>query len=176
MSRKKPASARGNKSLSSHRFRSLVRQIASPVAIVASGSGEGRNAQTLTAVCSAGAEPPTVLVCINPAAPMASLIAESGSFSVNFLAEEQAGLARMFSEPADHGRTFAGNGSWANLATGSPVLSDAAIAFDCRLIADLPCGQNRIFVGSVAAAGSSERSPLLYRNGFFHRLSDDAGV
>jgi flavin reductase len=152
-------------------FKSAMRQVASPVAVIAAQNGKTRGGLTATAVCSAATDPPTILVCVNRNASAEPIIAGSGAFSVNFLDEDQSGIARLFSTPKlDSDARFA-EGVWKRGVTGAPMLQGAVSAFDCQVVEIVPCGTHSIFLGRVLAVGSSESSPLLYRDGFFRRIA-----
>ena len=161
--------------VSPEKYRFVMRQVASPVAIVAARKGKNRCGLTATAICSAAADPPTLLVCINRNASAEALIVDSGAFSVNFLAENQAGIARLFSmQKIDNEDRFA-EGIWKSAVTGAPLLVGAVCTFDCKVVTTIPCGTHQIFIGRVLAADSVESSPLLYRDGYFRRIVNDAG-
>lgn len=166
------ANSTGSKAaVSSDLFKFVMRQVASPVAVIAAQIGERRGGLTATAVCSATADPPTLLVCINKTASAGHLIAEAGAFSVNFLTDDQTALARLFSTPGlDSDARFAG-GTWARAVTGAPLLRGAVGAFDCRVVETVPCGSHQIFLGRVVAAAAQDGDPLLYRDGFFRRIA-----
>lgn len=154
-------------------FKAVMRQVASPVAIITAAHNGHRAGLTATAVCSVSIEPPTVLVCINQHANADALIAQSGAFAVNFLAAEQAGLARLFSTPhlASEAR-FAG-AEWTRRVTGAPLLRAAVGTLDCTVVQMLPSGTHHIYIGRVVAADALDGSPLLYRDGYFRRLAPE---
>jgi len=152
-------------------FKSAMRQVASPVAVIAAQKGNTRAGLTATAVCSASADPPTILVCVNRDSSAEPIIAGSGAFSVNFLDEEQSGIARLFSTPDLESDARFAQGVWKRGATGAPVLQGAISAFDCQVVEIVPCGTHSIFLGRVLAVDSTDNSPLLYRDGFFQRLA-----
>ena len=70
---------------------------------------------TATAVCSATAEPPTVLVCINKLATTHGAVAKSKAFCVNVLRAEDWELSTTFSG-AQSGEARFKSRNW----TGSP--------------------------------------------------------
>jgi flavin reductase (DIM6/NTAB) family NADH-FMN oxidoreductase RutF len=157
--------------VTSAEFRSAMRQVVSPVAVIAAQSKKTRGGLTATAVCSATADPPTILVCVNRNSSAEPIIANSRAFSVNFLDEDQSHIARLFSAPKlDSDKRFA-EGVWRRGVTGSPVLEGAVGVFDCQVVEIVPCGTHSIFLGRVLAVGSSESNPLLYRDGFFRRMA-----
>lgn len=176
----KPKSTGGNMSakaavmgVSTDLFKAVMRQVTSPVAVIAAQIGERRAGLTATAVCSATADPPTLLVCINQTASAGLLIAEARAFSVNFLSDEQTELARLFSTPGLNSDARFAGGSWSGTPTGAPMLHGAIGAFDCRVIETVPCGSHQIFLGRVVAAVARDGDPLLYRDGFFRRIAEE---
>lgn len=151
-------------------FRLAMRRVVSSVAIVTARSGGIRNGLTATAVCSVSAEPPTVLACVNRNASAEAVIAESGSFAVNFLTEDHVAIAKLFSTPKLDGGNRFGEGDWLSMVTGSPVLAGAAASFDCKVETRIASGTHHIYIGRVLAVASVERNALLYRDGVFRKL------
>ena len=56
---------RAKASVTPESYKLAMRQVASPVTIIAARRGEQRNGLTATAVCSASADPPILVVCVN---------------------------------------------------------------------------------------------------------------
>ena len=154
-----------------HEFKLAMRQVASSVAVITSRTGRARNGLTATAVCSVSAEPPTMLACVNRSASAETLIAESGSFAINFLTEEQHNIARLFSKSKLHPDERFAEGTWLSLVTGAPVLEGAAASFDCKVAECLEEGSHHVYIGRVVAVASTDTDALLYRNGLFRRLA-----
>jgi flavin reductase len=182
-----PDTARGNlnqadrtvslslqESVSRDDFRSVMRQVISSVAIVTAGSGEVRNGLTATAICSVSVDPPTMLVCVNQQATADQLISETGAFAVNYLAEDQDDIARLFSTPKLSADQRFAQGRWEPLVTGALVLSNAVAAFDCMVQEKIAFGTHHIFIGRVLAAISRDKHALLYRDGSFRKIADVA--
>lgn len=151
-------------------FMSAMRQVASSVAIVTARLGHLCNGLAATAVCCVSASPPTMLVCVNRRASADPLIDESGAFAINFLAESQHAIARLFSTAKLTPQERFSEGGWIALATGSPILSDAVAGFDCRIESRIGAGTHRIYLGRVVGVTSLEHDVLLYRDGAFRRL------
>src|SRR5258706_5220471 len=106
-------------------FRRGMRSLAGAVSIITSKSGGRLYGMTATAVCSACADPPTVLVCVNRVATTHQAIAEAGVFCVNVLRHEDRELSGLFSGARDsetRGEARFRGDAWTRLATGSPVL------------------------------------------------------
>src|SRR3954465_3242242 len=77
-----------------------------------------RYGMTAPAVCSASAEPPTVLVCINKLATTHNAVTKSKMFCVNVLRADDWQLSTTFSGGQTGDARFR-HGSWTRLATGS---------------------------------------------------------
>jgi flavin reductase len=133
------------------------------------GYWTGRSISVTT--CPSGAICPTILVCVNRSASAETLIAESGSFAVNFLTEEQHNIARLFSKSKLHPDERFAEGTWISMVTGAPVLDGAAASFDCRVAQCVEEGTHHIYLGRVVAVASMDTDTLLYRNGLFRRLA-----
>ena len=103
-------------------FKAGMRTLAGAVNIVTSTHAGHRYGMTATAVCSAAAEPPTVLACINRLATTHGAVAKSKVFCVNVLRAEDWELSTSFSG-AHSGEGRFHSRDWTRLATGSPVLN-----------------------------------------------------
>ena len=101
-------------------FKLGMRTLAGAVNIITSTHSGHRYGMTATAVCSASAEPPTVLACINKLATTHDAVAKSRVFCVNVLRAEDWELSTSFSG-AHSGETRFRSRDWTRLATGSPV-------------------------------------------------------
>jgi flavin reductase len=154
-----------------HEFKLGMRQVVSSVAVVTSRAGSVRNGLTATAVCSVSAEPPTMLACINRNASAEAIIAESGHFAINFLAEAQHNIARLFSKSKLDPDARFGEGNWLSMVTGSPILDGAVASFDCEVEERIPAASHHIYIGRVVAVVSNSLDALLYRDGLFRRLT-----
>lgn len=154
-------------------FRSALRSYAGAVTIVAAGLIGERCGLTATAVCSVSDNPPTMLACVNVKSAANAQIAAQGCFSINVLASIHHELAKRF---AGHdglsGEERFTTANWSVLATGAPVLMDALVVLDCRLIEARKLGSHTVFMGTVAACRSEPGlEPLVYVNGGFRELA-----
>ncbi len=152
-------------------FKAGMRSLAGAVNIITSSHGGRRYGMTATAVCSATAEPPTVLVCINKLATTHSAIAKARAFCVNVLRSEDWQLSTTFSG-AQSGVARFKSGNWTRLATGSPVLVEALVSFDCRVVKKLVHGTHTVFLGQVEQILLGQKGkPLLYSDGQYAKLA-----
>ena len=152
-------------------FKAGMRTLAGAVNIITSVEGTRRHGMTATAVCSAAAEPPTVLACINKLASTHGAVAKSKVFCVNVLRAEDWELSTSFSG-AHSGEARFNSRDWTRLATGSPVLIDALVSFDCRVVKKLAHGTHTIFLGVVEQVAFGQKGkPLLYSEGQYAKLA-----
>ena len=159
------------KPVDAEQFKAGMRTLAGAVNIVTSTHAGHRYGMTATAVCSAAAEPPTVLACINKLASTHGAVAKSKVFCVNVLRSEDWELSTSFSGAhSGEGRFISRD--WTRLATGSPVLIDALVSFDCRVVKKLAHGTHTIFLGVVEQVAFGKKGkPLLYSEGQYAKLA-----
>lgn len=146
-------------------FRQAMALVASAVHVVATQGSAGRAGMTATSVASVSDEPPTMLVCIEGASRTLAAIEASGAFCINTLGAGGAELAEIFAGRRKiEGEARFATADWITLSTGAPVLADALIAFDCRLIDVQRVATHRILIGEVVAlGGAGEGAGLIYR-------------
>jgi flavin reductase len=116
-----------------------------------------------TAVCSLSAEPPSIVVCVNKNASVHDAILRSRRFAVNLLAADQHGVAQRFR--CQRGSERFDAGLWSALATGAPILVNAALALDCTLLDAYDGYTHTILVGAVQATQLPpvrDEGPLLW--------------
>ena len=87
--------------LDAGQFKVGMRSLAGAVNIITSAHAGHRYGMTATAVCSASAEPPTVLVCINKLATTHGAVSKAEAFCVNVLRAEDWQLSTTFSGGAE---------------------------------------------------------------------------
>jgi flavin reductase (DIM6/NTAB) family NADH-FMN oxidoreductase RutF len=160
-------------------FITAMRNVATGVTVVASEGPGGRYAQTVSAMCSVSADPPSLLVCVNVRSPLADAVCRNGVFAVNVLGAGQAHVCDTFAGRPAAGEPYDfGCARWRQLRTGSPVLDGAAAVFDCRLADSTRTGTHLILVGTVLASTVSAEVPLLYHARAYgtHRPIDQQGA
>jgi flavin reductase len=152
-------------------YKAGMRSLAGAVNIITSLADGRPCGMTATAVCSAAAEPPTVLVCINQLTATHKAIAGSGVFCVNVLRHEDRELSTLFSG-AQKGEGRFRDEQWTRLATGAPALQSALVSFDCRVVNRLVHGTHTIFLGEVQQLQIGRKGkPLLYSDGQYAKLA-----
>ena len=167
----KPAAKHAEQEDAAAQFKRGMRSLAGAVCIITSSRGGRRFGMTATAVCSATAEPPTVLVCINRATATHHAIAGARLFCVNVLRHEDQDLSGLFSGARKADERFREE-HWSTLATGAPVLVNSLVSFDCRLVNSLDHGTHTIFLGEVERLQIGRKGkPLLYSEGQYAKLA-----
>ena len=153
-------------------FREAMSRLGAAVHLVTTAGVAGKTGFTATAVCSVSDAPPTLLVCINRKSTGGPLMRENGVFCVNTLGADAEKLADMFA-----GRTGAqmeqrfALGTWGALATGAPVLSDAVVALDCRVIEVKAVASHYVIFGAVEAVQMGASGPaLVYHDRAYKRV------
>jgi flavin reductase (DIM6/NTAB) family NADH-FMN oxidoreductase RutF len=160
-----------DKPVNAEQFKLGMRNLAHAVNIVTAAHGGHRYGMTATAVCSVSAEPPTILVCLNRNSATHGGVRRSKAFCVNLLRAEDSDLSNLFSG-AQSGEGRFKSREWSRLATGSPVLLDALVSFDCRVVKRLAQGTHTIFLGVVEQVLSGRKGkPLLYAEGQYAKLA-----
>jgi flavin reductase len=157
--------------VSLEQFKLGMRLLAGAVNIITSAHSGRRYGMTATAVCSVTADPPTVLVCINKLATTHAAVVKGKVFCVNVLRAEDSDLSTTFSG-AQTGEGRFKSRDWTHLATGSPVLIDSLVSFDCRVVKTVMHGTHGIFFGKVEQVlVGKQGKPLLYSEGQYAKLA-----
>lgn len=146
-------------------FRQFAGRFATGVAIIASRDAAGSyRGLVVNSVTALSLDPPLYLVCLDKKSNTLQAIAESGVFSINFLAEDQVEISRHFaSKTAD---------KFASLDVvcgkyGAPLIEGALASCECKVTDIFPGGDHEIVVGAVDQVRIGEGRPLLfYRGGY----------
>ena len=147
-------------------FREAMSRYGAAVHVITTDGPGGKTGFTATAVCSVTDEPPTLLVCLNRKSQGAPILQMNGVFCVNTLAAADEAISNVFA-----GRTGAklaerfNTGAWSKLSTGSPVLSSAVVACDCRVTEINAVGSHNIIIGIVEAVTLGPPAPALVYHG-----------
>ncbi|WP_268965005.1 flavin reductase [Rhizobium alarense] len=143
-------------------YRDAMARYAGHVQIVTTAHQGERRGVTITAACSVSDSPAIVLACLNASNPKNDVFTRSGRFALNTLGAHQAHLADAFSgrEPLTVDERFA-LGSWGELVTGAPVLTDALAVFDCALVEVKVMATHMILFGEVRAVTFGPENPAL---------------
>jgi flavin reductase len=146
-------------------FKQAMRRLATTVALVTSGRDESWAGMTATAVMSACADPPTLVVAVNRNAGMHPKLHREQRFCVNLLAGRHRELVADFSG-AKKGLARFEKGQWIAGEEGIPVLSDALASLTCRIQSTVDVGTHTLFIGLVESVIKHNHiDPLLWVDG-----------
>ena len=156
-------------------FRAGMARMSGACTIITAGHLGDRAGLTATAVCSVSAEPPRILVCVNHNVWAYQVIVASQRLGVNVLDVQHEVLAKRFAGMV-HGVTGSDRfleGDWADSRNGVPLLRDALVSFEGRVIEETVSGTHSIFLCEVVdvATSDSDASALVYFNRNFVPIS-----
>jgi flavin reductase (NADH)/flavin reductase len=147
-----------------------MRSVAAAVSIITACHEQHRAGLTATAVVSVTADPPRLAVFVNKSVVAADIILKSGALCVNVLASCQEEVAKASAGMIEgvHGDARFGHGKWKSMVTASPMLEDALVNFDCRVVKVLDESTHHVFVCDVLATQvCAAEEALVYLNGAF---------
>ena len=153
-------------------FREAMSQLGAAVHVVTTAGPAGRAGFTATAVCSVSDQPATLLVCVNRRSQATPILDTNRVLCVNTLRAGADPLADVFAgrSKCTMDERFK-NGSWSEAVTGSPVLVDAVVACDCRVIEIKSVAtHNVVFAGVVAVRLGRPGPALVYHERAYKRV------
>ncbi len=132
------------------------------VTLVTTDGAAGRFGQTVTAMMSVSADPPTLVIGLFRGAPVADAVRTNRCFGVNVLSVDDIAVAGDFAGQSPLSTRYKFDSSWGSLRTGSPIKPTAAAAFDCHAEQFLVAGSHLLIVGRVVDAVSRDAPTLIY--------------
>lgn len=160
-------------SVTSEAFRAAMARLGAAVNIVTTDGPAGRYGCTASAVCSVTDSPPTLLVCLNRSSESNAAIKRNGVLCINVLAHHHDTLSTVFAGILGHddaAQRFE-HGQWETLATGAPVLKDAAVVFDARVAQVTEIGTHTVFFAEIEAIRTDPTAAALFWfDRTYHRL------
>ncbi len=143
-------------------FRSGVSRLGTAVNVVTTTAGDKRYGFTASAVCSVSDSPGTLLVCINRASASFHAFENARHFCVNTLMPGQEDISNVFGGRMPTTDRFA-YGEWQEGVTGTPVLTNASVSFQCEMTNAVDEATHRILFGRVIVIRENkEQGALLY--------------
>ena len=146
-------------------FRQAMRRHAAGVCVISAGRGENVNGMAATAVTSFSMDPPSLLICVNEAASIASQLGEGSAFGVTILGRDHEFIAAAFSRKPS-GRARFAHGAWQLEAAAPPWLSNAPANMSCVVARTMTYGTHLALIGHVVSVRIGPDAPsLIYRDG-----------
>jgi flavin reductase (DIM6/NTAB) family NADH-FMN oxidoreductase RutF len=161
-------------SIEAAEFRQAMRNLASGVAIVATGTALGRRGLTVSSLTSICVEPPCLLVGINLSSGTHDAILANGTFGVSLLAIDHQDIALRFAgRDGSKGVQRFDRGAWDQGSLDVPLLQGAICALECVLHHHQVIGTHGIFVGRTIAVYPGDGNPLINCRGELRALPSD---
>jgi flavin reductase (DIM6/NTAB) family NADH-FMN oxidoreductase RutF len=131
----------------------LLNKLTYGLYVLTSEAGGERAGMLVTWVMQASFDPPMVAVAMQNTAHTYSVAKQSGTFALNFMADEQRKEAGAFGqEHAKVGDKLGKFAQHAGPATGSPILDDALGYLECRIKGWLAGGDHDVAVAEIVDA------------------------
>lgn len=152
-------------------FRNAMSMLTTAVNVVTTEGDAGLHGFTASAVCSVTDNPPTLLVCMNQASRSHGYFVENKILSVNVLGAQHEQISNAFASSKLSSEDRFKLGAWTTLETGSPVLEDALVSFDCEIEQIQDIGTHSVFMCRVVAVKHSQQDEsLVYFNRAYHHV------
>lgn len=151
-------------------FREGMSRLGAAVTLLTSDGIAGRQGMTASAVVSVTDSPPTLIVCVNRNIRCHDLFVANQVLAVNVLGGRHQELSGRFAakDPADRFATQ----NWITSKTGAPILADAEVAFDCRIVDIRTVGSHSVLTCEVEDVRLFSKHPdvLIWFGRNFHHL------
>ncbi|MBP6562937.1 MAG: flavin reductase [Neisseriaceae bacterium] len=162
-------------------FRDAMSFLSGAVNIITTNGPSGRHGFTASAVCSVTDQPPTLLVCMNNGSASHVHFQNNAFLSVNVLRAGHEGISQAFANRHISMEERFAAGAWTVLQSGAPILTEALVNFDCRIVASHEVGTHTIFYSEVLAVRCGEgddeaQQGLVYFNRRYHHVGKMAQV
>jgi flavin reductase (DIM6/NTAB) family NADH-FMN oxidoreductase RutF len=145
-------------------FRDAIRELASGVCLVTSGSGDERSGLIATSVSSLSADPPTLLVCVDQASLSYRAVQSHGEFAVSVLGADQREIADRFAGGSSlSGAERFRDWRWGVLPGGASYLAGSVAVFDCEALERIERHAHAIVIGHVRRVLIGDESGALVR-------------
>ena len=160
-----------------HEFRRVLGHYPTGVTVVTAACPDGPEGMTIGSFSSVSLDPPLVSFCPGHDSDSWIRMRDVGSFCVNVLGEDQAGLSVTFASKTED--RFDGLSTRVE-ATGAPVIEGCLAWIDCLVHAVHTAGDHDIVVGRVVALGACEDAadtaaatsgPLVFFRGGYGRVA-----
>ena len=152
-------------------FRNAMSLLTTAVNVVTTEGASGLHGFTASAVCSVTDTLPTLLVCMNQSSRSHTHFIENKTLCVNVLGAQHEQISNAFASSKLSSEDRFKLGAWTTLETGSPVLEDALVSFDCEIEQIQEVGTHSVFMCRVVAIKQSQQDEsLVYFNRAYHQV------
>jgi flavin reductase (DIM6/NTAB) family NADH-FMN oxidoreductase RutF len=120
--------------------------------LTADGGAGNIAAATVNWVTQASFAPPLVAVGVKADSHARTAIGAAGTFALNVLGKDQAGVAYAFFKPTVVGEGTLSGQPYTTGATGAPILTEATCAIECTVTTIVEEGDHHVVIGEVVEA------------------------
>lgn len=151
------------------KLRDAMGSFATGVCVVTAISEQGEPVgMTINSFSSVSLEPPLVLWSIQYTSDCFDIFNAAEKFAINVLSIDQQAHSNQYSKKGQHVLDAA---HYCLGRTGSPLLRDALVSFECCMWARYPGGDHLIFVGEVLELTTRPTGrPLLFHKGKYTQI------
>jgi flavin reductase (DIM6/NTAB) family NADH-FMN oxidoreductase RutF len=168
LSSKLPEKLKLAENLSAEQLRKVLGHFATGVTVVTTRLASGQPwGFTVNAFTSVSLTPPLILICVGHRSESFQAMSQAQYFAVNFLAEDQEEIARVF---ASKTRDRFEQAAYRDSSQGNPLLDGCLGYLECRKAASHAHGDHTILIGEVLAAEARGGTPLLFYRSAFGRV------
>jgi len=157
-------------SVAASEFKNALKLWASGVTVVTVQSEQGPKGMTATSFSSVSVDPPQILVCLNQSTETGAAVLAEQLFAVNILTAEQQAVSNGFAGGDSQEQRFA-QVDWLAGENGAPLLTQALVSLECKLVQQLQAGTHWIVIGEVQKVICRQGDPLLYYSGAYRQLA-----
>ena len=152
-------------------FRNAMSLLTTAVNVITTEGEDGMHGFTASAVCSVTDTPPTLLVCMNQSSRSHTHFVDNKILSVNVLGAQHEKISNAFASSKLSSEDRFKLGAWTTLETGSPILIDDLVSFDCEIEQIQEVGTHSVFMCRVVAIKQSQQDEsLVYFNRAYHQV------
>jgi len=153
-------------------FRKIMGHFATGITVITTAVDGELHGMTANAVTSVSLEPLLLLVCVDLRSHAHEQLRRASHFAVNFLAEDQERMSRLFAERRAPEAGMLRGAPYHLGPSGSPFLDGCLAYLECAVRDCLPGGDHAVFLGEPVH-GDVERdaAPLLYYRGGYRALA-----
>jgi flavin reductase (DIM6/NTAB) family NADH-FMN oxidoreductase RutF len=146
-------------------FKLAMRRLTAAVSVITTGEGGQKYGMVVTAVCSLGVTPPSLLISVAHTASMHGPLMRTRKFGVNILPTDHADIIAPFSGKVKGQDRFL-HGNWTMTKEGIPHLLGAQASLFCDIAQSFEYAGHTVCIGRLTHGEVAEEiRPLLYENG-----------
>ena len=148
-------------------FKQAMRRLTATVCLITTSHGKTPFGMAVTAVCSVGMAPPSLLISVAHTASMHDPMMSSRKFGVNLLTPKHSGLVMPFSGKLKGPARFE-LGDWTLGSGDVPILKDAQASVVCDVASTHVYSGHTLAIGTVIETRfRDDITPLLWEDGGF---------